>query len=346
MQLLPPQTLRCISIRLVASPFLSAVPHLRTHGNELMTSTGNTSASRHSSPRAAYVTNRGTMLHGAVEDCLSDGSLDPWKGKIQLLFTSPPFPLNRKKEYGNLTGDAYVSWLSELAPQFASLLTSTGSIVVEIGNAWEPGKPTMSLLATKALLGFLESGELHLCQQFIAHNPAKLPGPASWVTVERIRVKDSFTHVWWMAKTERPKSDNRRVLTPYSESMKRLLKTGRYNSGKRPSGHDVNPESFAKDHGGAIPSNVLSFTNTRARDPYQDYCRRHNFTLHPARMPNELAEFFIKFLTDPDDIVFDPFAGSNVTGSVAENLDRQWISVEPMHEYIRGSRGRFRNIIQ
>ena len=297
----------------------------------------------HTDSATAYTTSLGTMFCSTIENCLAKGDLEPWIGDVQLLFTSPPFPLTRKKEYGNLSGEEYVSWLSGLAPRFADLLTPTGSIVIELGNAWEPGKPTMSLLSIKALLGFLERGEFQLCQQFIAHNPAKLPGPAAWVTVERIRAKDSFTTVWWMAKTDRPKADNRRVLTPYSESMKRLLERRAYNAGKRPSGHNINPNSFAKDHGGAIPSNVLSYSNTRSSDDYQDYCRRNGITPHPARMHRGLAQFFIEFLTEPGDLVFDPFAGSNLTGSVAEKLDRRWIATEPVGEYVRGSRGRFRD---
>ncbi len=62
---------------------------------------------------------------------------------------------------------------------------------------------------------------------------------------------------------------------------------------------------------------------------------------HPARMPSGLAEFFINFLTDPGDLVLDPFAGSNTTGSVAERLGRRWLSIESVLDYARGSRGRF-----
>ena len=295
-------------------------------------------------PPVAYATEHGKMLRGTIEACMESEALAHVRGEVQLLLTSPPFPLNRKKKYGNLTGDAYVTWLAGLAPSFSDLLAPGGSIVMEIGNAWESGRPTMSTLSLRALLAFLEAGGLHLCQQFISHNPARIPSPAQWVTVERIRVKDSFTNVWWMSKTDRPKADNRRVLQPYSESMKKLLERQSYNAGERPSGHRVNSESFNTDNGGAIPPNVLSFSNTRAYDSYQDYCRALDITPHPARMPAGLAEFFIEFLTDPGDIVLDPFAGSNLTGGVAERLGRRWVAIEPIEEYIDGSRGRFESL--
>lgn len=263
---------------------------------------------------------------------------------MQLIFTSPPFPLNRQKKYGNKLGDEYLEWLEEITVPLVDLLADDGSLVVELGNAWEPGEPVMSPLALEALLRILKSGELKLCQQFICHNPARLPSPAQWVNVERIRAKDSYTHVWWMSRTARPKADNRKVLVDYSPSMNKLLERQDYNAGRRPSQHNIGKTSFLKDNGGAIPGNVLTFSNTHSSDPYRRYCRDNGLKIHPARMPPKLAEFFIKFLTDEGDIVLDPFGGSNTTGAVAEQLNRQWFSIELDEEYVAGSRGRFANV--
>ena len=276
-----------------------------------------------------------------AEDFLSSPAALRLANKVQLIFTSPPFPLNTKKAYGNLQGEQYTLWLAKFAPLFKSLLTPTGSIVLEMGNAWEPGAPVMSTLALESLLKFLRWGNLKLAQQFICYNPARLPSPAQWVNVERIRLKDSYTHVWWMAATERPYADNRCVLKPYSAAMLSLLKKRTYNSGKRPSGHNIGSESFLKDNNGAIPSNVLTRSNTSNGDPYQTYCRKHDLDPHPARMHMEVPEFFIKLLTKKGDVVLDPFAGSNTTGAAAEKLKRRWIAIEASTDYIRGSRGRF-----
>lgn len=281
------------------------------------------------------------MLHGKSDELLSDSSLSRFEGKVNLIFTSPPFPLNRKKRYGNETGEAYIKWLSAFGALFKKMLTPDGSIVVEMGNSWEPGKPVMSTLALRALLEFQEKNEMHLCQEFIWHNPAKLPSPVQWVNIERSRVKDSFTKLWWMAPKEKPKASNQRVLQEYSQAMKDLLKKGSYNAGKRPSEHNIGETSFLKNNGGAIPSNVLTYANTLNIEAYQAYCRANKLQLHPARMPIDLAKFFIKFLTEPGDIVLDPFGGSNTTGAAAEVLERYWISIEASQDYIKGSRGRF-----
>ena len=303
----------------------------------------------------AYRTKRGRMLVGKIEDVIDTRALSSLRGKANLIFTSPPFPLVHKKRYGNETGASYIRWLEGLAPRLCELLADDGSIVMEIGNSWEPGVPVMSTLGLEALLAFKKAGNLHLSQHVICHNPARLPSPAQWVNVNRERLKDSFTHVWWMSKTEHPKADNRQVLLPYSSHMKNLLKSRKYNSGSRPSGHVISKRGFLKDHGGAIAANViepdenagqfpaslLKFSGTSSDAKYQQYCARLGVEAHPARMQLGLATFFIQFLTKPGDTVVDPFGGSNTTGFAAESLKRKWISVEAREDYARGSRGRF-----
>jgi len=281
------------------------------------------------------------MFIGTAEEILASTIGDKYRHNVQLILTSPPFPLNRKKSYGNLTGQAYIDWLAGMAPIFKDLLTDDGSLVIELGNAWEQGKPIMSTLPLRALLALLDGGGFNLCEQFICYNQARLPTPAQWVNVERIRVKDAYTHIWWMSLSDRPKANNRNVLKKYSRAMKDLLARQEYNAGKRPSEHHIGAKSFLRDNSGAIPSNVLIFANTSARDPYQQYCRKMNLKPHPARMAFGLAEFFIKFLTEPGEIVLDPFAGSNTTGAAAEYLGRRWVSFEPLRDYVEGSKGRF-----
>jgi DNA modification methylase len=307
--------------------------------------------------RVAYRTQQGLMLVGRIEEALSKPSLSALRGKVNLVFTSPPFPLVNKKRYGNESGDKYVSWLKGLAPRLADLLTPDGSIVIELGNAWVKGSPLMSTLPIEALLSFKNAASLCLCQHIICHNPARLPSPAAWVNVQRIRLKDSYTHVWWMSKTEFPKADNKKVLMPYSNDMKKLLESKKYNSGRRPSGHVISDVGFLTNHGGSISANVLELSADASRIPgsllkfsgtawdatYRQYCADHGLELHPARMQTDLAMFFIQFLTDPGDLVVDPFAGSNTTGAASELLARRWVSVEAKEEYVEGSKGRFQD---
>ena len=58
-------------------------------------------------------------------------------------------------------------------------------------------------------------------------------------------------------------------------------------------------------------------------------------------MPIDIVKFFIMFLTNPNDLILDPFAGSNTTGYVAEIMNRKWISIEKELIYANSSRIRF-----
>lgn len=288
-----------------------------------------------------YETPKGRAYLSTVENFLDSPEAKTLMGKVQLIFTSPPFPLVRQKKYGNRSGDDYKDWISEIFATMSSLLTEDGSIIVEIGNAWVKGEPEMSTLPLESLIAIKDRGNYKLCQQFICHNRARLPSPAQWVNVKRIRLKDSYYHIWWLSKTAYPKADNRRVLRPYSSRMLDLLKRGTYNSGNRPSGHNIGEASFTKDNGGAIPSNVIEISNTSWDKAYLKHCKSNGVRPHPAKMHEDVVKFFVDLLTDKDDIVYDPFGGSNTTGAVCEKLGRKWICTEPNEEYLLGSMGRF-----
>lgn len=260
-------------------------------------------------------------------------------GSVNLIMTSPPFGLVRKKTYGNEDAAAYCEWFRPFAEGFQRVLRDDGSAVIDIGGAWKPGTPTRSLYHFKLLVMLCEEYGFHLAQEHFWWNPAKLPSPAEWVNIRRVRVKDAVNCVWWLSKSPWPRASNKRVLAPYSESMRGLLKSG-YRAKLRPSGHDIS-EKFNRDNGGSVPPNLLAIANTESNGQYQGYCRAQGINIHPARFPALLPEYFIRMLTDPGDLVVDPFAGSCVTGMVAESLRRRWACIELSSEYIRGGIARF-----
>lgn len=258
---------------------------------------------------------------------------------IQAIITSPPFALQRQKQYGNVPASEYIDWFMQFAKHLHRVLKEDGSLVIDIGGAWLPGRPVRSIYQFELLVALVRDAEFYLAEEFYWFNKAKLPSPVQWVNVERCRVKDAVNPIWWLSPGERPKADNRRVLKPYSQSMKRLLVKG-YNAGLRPSGHLIGTK-WGIDNGGAIPPNLIEVANTRSADDYQKYCREHDFDIHPARFPREVPEFFIKLVTEPGDVVLDPFGGSNMTGAVADALGRKWITMEIRRDYLDGSFGRF-----
>ncbi len=266
-----------------------------------------------------------------------------------LVFTSPPYALHFKKAYGNVDKTGYIDWFLTFAREIFRVLKDDGSFVLNIGGSWNEGIPTRSLYQYKLLIALVEDVGFHLAQDCVWYNPAKMPVPAEWVSVRRIRVKDSVEHVWWLSKTPWPKANNRNVLRPYSKDMLRLAQKG-VKTTVRPSGHNISASFDKINQGGSIPPNViddqtpsdiLKFGNNSANDNYTKLCKEHNVKIHPARFPAALPEFFISLCTEAGDIVLDPFAGSNTTGKVAELLDRRWLSFELSEEYLRGSRFRF-----
>jgi len=264
------------------------------------------------------------------------------KNSINLVITSPPFSLQRQKEYGNVTQSKYVDWLAEFAVKIREVLKEDGSFVLDLGGAYEKGKPVRSLYNYRVLIKFCEEIGFKLAEEFFWFNPAKLPSPIEWVNKRKIRVKDAVNTVWWFSKSDFPKANVSNILVPYSERMKMLLKKGeKYYAPKlRPSGHDISAK-FNNDKGGAIPPNLLQIPNTESNSRYLRSCNAIRIKPHPARFPRALPEFFIRFLTEPGEIVLDIFAGSNATGEAAEYNQRRWIAFEINQQYLAASAFRF-----
>jgi DNA modification methylase len=284
-------------------------------------------------PVPAYLTPAGRCFLG--DSLVVLRKLPP--NSVALVLTSPPFALRRRKAYGNVEPSEYMEWFWPFAEEIQRVLRPDGSFVLELGGAWNRGSGTRSMYQYELIIRL---GRLfHLAQDFYWFNPSKLPTPAEWVTIRRTRVKDAVTPLWWFSKSVEPRADNRRVLRPYSPSMKRLLRDG-YDPAMRPSQHEIGPH-FRRDNGGAIPPNILIVPHTRSSDPYFRRCREAGLPIHPARFPNAVPEFFIRFLTDVGQLVLDPFAGSNTVGFEAEKLGRRWLGIEIEGDYVAGSRLRF-----
>ena len=287
------------------------------------------------------------------------------EASINAVITSPPYALHFKKEYGNVEKAEYVEWFLEFAKEIHRVLRADGSFILNIGGSYNKGSPTRSLYHYKLLIALVEQVSFHLAQECFWFNPAKMPVPAEWVTVRRIRIRDSVEYVWWLSKTEWPKANNRNVLKAYSRDMKRLSEKG-IKRQKRPGGYQIRPSFSNVKAGGSIPPNVieepkspileslqtladlegipgdmLKFGNNAANDSYTKRCKDAGIKPHPARYPAALPEFFIKLVTEPGDVVYDPFAGSNTTGAVAESLRRYWLASENVEEYLEASKFRF-----
>ncbi len=216
-------------------------------------------------PDPQYTTNFGAAYLGDALQLLKhlkDESVD-------LIMTSPPFGLRRKKEYGNVDAENYVKWFLPFSLEFYRVLKRDGSLVIDIGGAWNPGHPTKSLYNFELVVALCNQVGFYLAQDFYWFNPAKLPAPAEWVTVRRIRAKDAVDTIWWLSKSPFPRANNKKVLKPYSNSMLDLLEKG-YKPKLRPSGHDIS-------------SNLIWLVCTTAFVNYLSKCRKVGLYPHFTR---------------------------------------------------------------
>jgi site-specific DNA-methyltransferase (cytosine-N4-specific) len=286
----------------------------------------------------AYYTAKGATFIGDSRELLEELP----DGSVNLVITSPPFALQRQKEYGNLDQHEYIDWFLGFARIVHRKLRDDGSFVVDFGGAYMKGVPTRSLYNFRVMIRMVDELGFFLAEDFYWFNPSKLPSPIEWVNKRKLRVKDSVNTVWWFSKTEWPKADVTKVLAPYSDRMKKLMEDpDKYYTPKlRPSGHDIG-KGFAKDNGGAIPSNLLQIPNSESNGQYLSGCKAIGIKGHPARFPSKLPEFFIRMLTSPDDLVVDIFGGSNTTGQAAEAEGRRWMTFEALPEYVGASSFRF-----
>ena len=281
----------------------------------------------------AYSTASGAMFHvNAIEllHKLPSNSVD-------LVMTSPPFALTRQKEYGNEPFDKYLEWFMPFCLEIKRILKANREFCLRHRRCVDSRCTVRSVYHFELAVKLAK--EFFLAQEFYCYNPARLPTPAEWVTVRRLRVKDSVNMVWWFGKSKWPNADNRRILQPYSESMKDLIKNG-YKAKKRPSGHDISTEISARQRRGNSSESHPNCKH-RIKQRYLRKCKDRGIKPHPARYPERLVKFFVDFLTSKGELIVDPFAGSNVTGSVCEQTGRRWLASEIESRYIEGSMLRF-----
>lgn len=291
--------------------------------------------------KVAFMTASGVALWG--ETSLSSGL---FIGEVDLIVTSPEYPLTNQKEYADAkTEDEYIEGMVKLFESWIPMLTPTGSIVLNIGDTFKNSGREQSLYKERLLIELNQKLGLSLLQRFEWASPTKLPNPIESVCKRRTHCISTLESFYWLSPNpEKAKSDNRNVLLDYSESQKRAMASHKLNGGHRrlrPSGNTVNDNAMLKDNGGSISGNLIVASPEGANAEYLNYCRAHDLPIHPARFPNSVCEFFIRFLTDPGDFVFDPFLGSARTGRSAQTLGRYWAGADRMLEYLLGAAGRF-----
>ena len=122
--------------------------------------------------KPVYTTGFGAVYQGDSKLLLSGLPDD----STNLVITSPPFALQRQKEYGNRTQVEYLDWLESFARIVYQKLQPDGSFVLDLGGAYQKGMPVRSLYNFRVLLRLCDEVGFHLAEDFYWFNPAKLIG--------------------------------------------------------------------------------------------------------------------------------------------------------------------------
>ena len=265
---------------------------------------------------------------------------------ITLVVTSPPYPLAKPRNYGNPTEAQYVDWICKQLEPIVKNLVRGGSICINLSNdIFEPGLPSRSLYRERLVLALHDRLGLHKMDELIWENKSKAPGPVKWASMARTQLNVVFEPVYWFTNDPRAvRSDNRRVLQQHTDKHLNFIRNGgeareaSYSDGA----YNIKAGRFANETPGRIPRNILSYGHRCAEQlAYKRTARSMGLPVHGAPMPMKLASFLIEFLSQPGELVVDPFGGSFTTAHAAERLGRRWLSTDIMVEYVLGGATRF-----
>ncbi len=266
---------------------------------------------------------------------------------IQLVVTSPPFPLAKARAYGNPKETEYVDFLCEAIEPIVRRLASGGSIVLDLSNdIFLSGSPARSLYRERLVLAFSDRLGLFKMDEIPWVNRSKPPGPVQWASVHRVQLNSGWQPVYWFCNApDLARSDNRRVLEPHSERHLTLMRSGGEQRERANSDGAYRlraGRSYAQVTEGRIPKNVFERGHhCAAQKAYKAAARKAGLPVHGAPFPLKLAEFFVRFLTAEGDLVADPFGGSLTVALAAEKLGRHWIATDVIWEYLAGGGLRF-----
>lgn len=265
---------------------------------------------------------------------------------ISCCITSPPYPLARPRSYGNPKVGEYIDFITEALEPIVKNLMPGGTIALNISaDIFEPGLPARSLYREKLVIAVCERLGLYKLDELIWSNASKAPGPVAWASKERMMLNVGWEPIYLFTNSPRDSiADNRRVLKPHTERQQRLIDRGGEQRlvDNSDGAYKVRPGSYGNQTAGTIPKNVLQMGHAcRAQQLVKANARERGLLPHGAPMPLALAEFLVKYLTRPDQLVVDMFGGSLTTGHAAERHGRRWICTERQWDYIAAGASRF-----
>ena len=268
--------------------------------------------------------------------------------KVDLFFTSPPYPLKNQMHYGNVSEREYVDWLSGFVELAVDKMQDSGSMVFNLSpNIFLTGSPARSTYLERFVISMEDRFGLAMMDRGVWFPGNKPRGPVQWVSLKRTHLNAGYEYMLWFAKDPaKVKSNNQNVLLPHTEAHKRLMMSGGDKSARvnGNGSYSVRKGAFSNVTEGKIANNVIQIgTNCQNQRAYKKFCREAGIEAHGAPMPLRLAEFYVKFMTNENDLCMDWFGGSGTLGLACEKNNRRWITVDKTFDYVAGSASRFKD---
>lgn len=283
----------------------------------------------------AFSTKLGIALWGDARK-IFEKSTEP----IHLILSSPPYPLNEPRVYGNVKEKEYVDWLCYMIEPIVKNLVDGGSVVLNISNDISiKESPHKSLYKERLVLALHDRLSLYKMDEIPWVNTSKIPSNP-WATQKKVQMLPAWEPILWLCNSPtKTKADTTRILQPYSESHLRYVAHGGskkdYINGDGT--YHVKKGAFSQLNDGALPKNVFQRGHrSSSTNNYHQLCKFLGLPKHPATFPIEIPKYFIQFLTEKGDCVADPFGGRGTTLLAAEELGRRWIGGDIIWEYLRG----------
>jgi DNA modification methylase len=230
---------------------------------------------------------------------------------VNLIMTSPPYADRRKGTYGGIHPDEYVNWFLARSLEFRRVLRSDGSMIVNIKENVVDGERHTYV---HKLIDALRAQGWRWVEEYCWHKKTAAPG--KWPN----RFRDSWERCHHFTLNKQFKMNQEDVRVPIGDwARSRLSNLSAADRSRQESstGSGVGRNMSAWVGKEAVyPSNVLHLAAE---------CSNRG---HSAAYPIALPAWFIKLLSDPEDLVLDPFSGSGTTGVACKELGRGFIGVD------------------
>lgn len=272
--------------------------------------------------------------------------LDSLGESVALTLCSPPYPLRKPRAYGNPDAADYVDFICRAIEPILKWLIPGGTIALNVSNdIFEPGTPARSLYRERLVIAMADRLGLSKLDELVWSTPDKAPGPVQWASKTRQQLNVGYEPVYLFTNDPLASiADNRRVLAPHSERHRALIAAGgeRRVRSNSDGAYQLRHGSYARETSGRIPRNVLTFGHAcRSQRLVKQAARDRGLQVHGAPMPLALADFLVRYLSRPGDLVLDPMAGTLTTGEAAERNGRRWLCIERIWDYLAAGAHRF-----